>query len=264
MIKFSEGVRIILNNSPLKLQNSSLTAADPKKGWLGIIVNKSYGKKSIIKNSYIKNIKYVDGKIENSNWPLTGAINFYKSNVDIISSNFISNRTEDMLNIISSEYEIHDTNFKDTMSDAFDSDFSNGIITNTKFDDIGNDAVDISGSKLLMENSYVSGAKDKAISIGEASDFKGNNIKVKNSNIGIVSKDLSISKIINSNFSDINDSVYMCYQKKGEYGPGKILALNNSVKLYKSLFKLDKLSKIIIDGDETTGGKLHIEYLYGK
>ena len=115
-----------------------------------------------------------------------------------------------------------------------------------------------------MENSYVSGAKDKAISIGEASDFKGNNINVKNSNIGIVSKDLSISKIINSNFSDINDSVYMCYQKKGEYGPGKILALNNSVKFYKSLFKLDKLSKIIIDEDETTGGKLSIEYLYGK
>ena len=38
-----------------------------------------------------------------------------------------------MLNIISSEYKIHGTNFKDTMSDAFDSDFSNGIITNTKF-----------------------------------------------------------------------------------------------------------------------------------
>jgi hypothetical protein len=261
-IYFSDGMRISLNGAPLKIINSKLQAINPKKGWIGIIVNNSYDKKSLIKESILEDIRYINSDITASNWPLTGAITFYKSDVEIISSAFLNNKTEDMLNIVSSDYKIIDSDFKNTFSDAFDSDFSNGVIIGTTYDNIGNDAVDISGSKLSMENSHISGAKDKAISIGENSYFNGKNIIIKKSNIGIVSKDLSKSLISDSSFSEIKDSVYMSYQKKGEFGPGNIIAKNNKVNSYDTLLKLDNFSKISIDNKTINGGDLNIDYLY--
>jgi hypothetical protein len=54
----------------------------------------------------------------------------------------------------------------------------------------------------------------------------------------------------------------MSYQKKGEFGPGNIIAKNNKVNSYDTLLKLDNFSKISIDNKTINGGDLNIDYLY--
>ncbi len=60
----------------------------------------------------------------------------------------------------------------------------NILVSNSDFENIGNDAID--GSE------QVSFCKDKAVSAGEKSIFKVNNCRIINNEIGMVSKDQSL------------------------------------------------------------------------
>ena len=57
------------------------------------------------------------------------------------------------------------------------------------FDWIGNDAIDLSGSKVNMTNIKLSNIGDKLISVGENSIANIQNVEGINSYAGIVSKD---------------------------------------------------------------------------
>ena len=132
-----------------------------------------------------------------------------------------------------------------------DVDFSKGLIENSIFENVGNDAIDISGSNVTALNININGSGDKAISAGEASKLIANNISIKNSNIGIASKDLSLVKAKNLNF-ETTKYCYAAYQKKPEYGPGSIriergdtlkIKINSSTNC--SSYLLEKNSNII-------------------
>ena len=87
--------------------------------------------------------------------------------------------------------------------------------------------MDVSSGTYNFKNLILENCVDKGVSIGEKSISSINNIYVSNSKYGIASKDLSvvyISKIISK---DVNECLAM-YQKKQEYGYGKIYLLNNS------------------------------------
>jgi hypothetical protein len=64
---------------------------------------------------------------------ITGAITFYESPVEIRYCSFFNNNTEDALNIIKSDFIIENTTFSKNKFDAFDADFSSGIINNSYF-----------------------------------------------------------------------------------------------------------------------------------
>ena len=70
-------------------------------------------------------------------------------------------------------------------------DFSDGLIENTEFINSGNDAIDISGSNVQVNDVEIIKVGDKAISAGEKSLLKGENILIKDSEIAYASKDLS-------------------------------------------------------------------------
>lgn len=141
----------------------------------------------------------------------------------------MSNRSEDYLNLVHSEYELIDSNFISVHSDALDSDFSNGKISNSFFKNIGNDALDFSGSIADVSEIKIDGVGDKAISAGEISKIKGNNITISNAEIAITSKDLS--EVIMNDIEIHNSSLgFAVFQKKPEYGPG--FATINNLKLY--------------------------------
>ena len=93
-----------------------------------------------------------------------------------------------MLNIFRSDFSIRNSTFVNSYSDAFDSDFSTGEIIDTIFKDLGNDAIDLSGSSVYLSNIEINSALDKAISLGKNSESYGNNIKILNSNLGIAQK----------------------------------------------------------------------------
>ena len=59
---------------------------------------------------------------------LTGAIVFYNSDIYLDNVLFSNNSAEDTLNIIESNYKLTNVIFENSISDAFDSDYSNGYM----------------------------------------------------------------------------------------------------------------------------------------
>jgi hypothetical protein len=182
----------------------------------GIIILASEGTSKIenVIFNHLANPKY-------KSWSLPAAITVYRTNVVFNKVKFLNNKSEDYLNVVRSTFTLTESFFGNTQSDAFDSDYSNGLIEDCQFDQCGNDAIDISGSHLSVKNIVIGNIGDKGVSVGENSVLNGNNINISNSELGLVSKDMSIIKIDSLSLYNCKVGI-LAYQKKPEYGPGKI------------------------------------------
>jgi len=189
---------------------------------------------------------------ESGNWTIPSCITFYGGYVKIENSKFLNNNCEDGLNIFRSAYSISDCHFEGSFSDAFDADFSNGIIENSVFKNIGNDAIDISGSSQTLNNITVKNAQDKALSAGENSKIVANNINISNSALAITSKDNSVIELNNSIITMV-DVAYAIFQKKPEFGPARVSTKSVSVENCKVQDLIETNSFLIIDGDTLLG-----------
>ena len=88
------------------------------------------------------------------------------------------------------------------------------FFSNSKFENIGNDAVDGSGSKIALFNNSFKNVMDKAISAGEKSIFELDGNRFINNEIGLVSKDESIIYSKNDIFKNNKIDVASFIKKK--------------------------------------------------
>lgn len=220
-----EGTKIVLKDNGIIISKGPLFFRGSKSNpieFLGLNNGNSIfvldsERKSIIQNTIFNNLNAPNL----NSISLTGAITFFNSPVEISDSQFLNTKSEDFLNLFRSNFILRNNTFRNTTSDALDVDFSGGMIFNNKFEFIGNDAIDISGSDVEISSININNSGDKAISIGEKSNLKGNNIFINNSVIGIASKDLSEVRLKNVQI----DNTKLCvtsYQKKPEFGPASI------------------------------------------
>jgi len=155
---------------------------------------------------------------------------------------------------------------KNTTSDAFDSDFSQGTIENSVFENIGSegggDGIDVSGSEVSVSRTFFKNISDKALSVGENSQLKASEVDINNVAIGVASKDGSQLFISDSKFTDIKKAGLMAYIKKPEYGPAKISA--NALEIHSTEKRAiaQKGNKITIDGIEIPSAELNVKELY--
>ena len=152
----------------------------------------------------------------NLNYNLMGSINFFNSEVIFDKVSFERICSEDALNIVSSDFKIINSKFIENCSDSIDIDFGSGEISDTYFYNIGNDAIDFSGSNVNVKNIKLNNVGDKLISVGEKSNINILNILGTDSFVGIVSKDGSITKINNVNLKNMKIGL-AAYIKKNEY-----------------------------------------------
>lgn len=171
--------------SPVKIFSSDKTAN-------GITVLQA-AKKSVFKFTNFEKLNTLDYK----GWQLTGALNFYESDVEFYNCSFVRNFCEDMLNTIRCNFYLENCLFKNTFGDAHDSDFCAGKLKSCKFENIGNDAIDFSSSNVLIESCIIKQTGDKGISVGEKTKAKILASFISNTNIAIASKDLSEAEINN-------------------------------------------------------------------
>jgi len=240
----------------------TLTGLEKKEYWQGIVVLNSL-KTSIWSHA---KISYTSG-INQNGWELTGGVTFYESDIEMNNIHFLGNHTEDALNIVRSNFKLKNVTIENTLSDAFDSDFSKGEVETSFFQNIGSkggggDGVDVSGSEVTVINSYFENISDKGISVGENSNLKATNIGIKNADIGVASKDGSRLAISDSKFSEIRKAGLMSYIKKPEYGSPEILAKNVSIESTGDKFISQNGSKITIDGVEAPSVDLNVKNLY--
>ncbi|MCP4566318.1 MAG: hypothetical protein GY841_01925 [FCB group bacterium] len=251
----------ILSYSPLRFVGSEknpILIQSPDSTGQGIVVL-NVSEESLMEYVLFSNL----GTPSASGWQLTGAVTFYESPVKFDNCRFVQNRSEDALNIIRTNFEIVNSNFIDIFSDAFDGDFCEGKISKCSFVGCGNDAVDVSGSLLGLDNIYINGAGDKGISIGENSNTSAEEIVIENAELAVACKDLS--KLTISNLHLISCTVGLTlFQKKSEYGPCSTTVTGLDLKNVEVPYLVETGSQLVVDGDGITQDQENIkDLLYG-
>jgi hypothetical protein len=256
-IFIKKGVKIDFINKSTLISFSPLIALGTKSEPINIDSSDYTGEGLFVVNAkYKSKLDYVNfSNLSNpviNDWSLTSAVTFYNSNVDINNTSFVNNiRGDDYLNIVNSKFNISNTMFYNSKSDSFDSDFSQGVLYKSKFINSGNDAVDISSTKLLAKGVVINGANDKAFSIGEGSYAWIEDSKINNSHIGVASKDMSEVMLLNLDI--VNNKIGVtAYQKKPEFGGGVISG--NEVTMTGNTYNylIEKSSSCSIDSNNVS------------
>jgi len=245
-INFQNGASII-SYSHLKLsgtEESPIIITSTDSTGQGILVLETKAE-SVLDYVYFNNLS----NPSQNGWELTGAVTFYESDVSINNCVFSNNRRgDDYLNIVRSKFDIKNTLFSDTKGDAFDADFSKGSISNVSVMRCGNDAIDISGTILKIDNVFFDTIGDKGLSAGENSQIIANNVNISNSEIAVCSKDMSVIKISDVNLQNIKIG-FTAFQKKDEFGPGRIQGSNVQMKKVSIPYLIETYSNCTIDGE---------------
>ncbi|MGH7597454.1 MAG: hypothetical protein ACREOI_13960 [bacterium] len=196
-------------------------------------------------------------------WALTGAVTFYEADVQISNCQFIGNRCEDAINVFRVKFTIDKSLFKNTKSDAFDADFGAGKLTRLTFLNCGNDAIDVSGSVVEIDDILIRGTGDKGISGGENSQVNANNVDIKYSEIAVASKDKTefhLSKVK----LDSCGVGFTAYVKKPEFGAGALIAKNVEMSNCRAPFLIETNSSMTLDGKAIPPARDKVEsILYG-
>ncbi|WP_345170117.1 CotH kinase family protein [Algibacter aquimarinus] len=252
----------IISYSPLRFLgkvNELITITSSDLTGQGIVVYNSVPE-SVMNYVSFENLS----NISDTGWNLKGSITFYESPIFINNCFFNSNlKGDDYLNIVRTTFNIQNTIFKNTFADAVDTDFSKGEIINTSFFEIGNDAIDVSGTDLTLSQIKIFSSGDKGISGGEGSSLKCENIFISDSEIGVASKD--DTKIEINNIEIMSSKLgYCAFQKKSEYGPGEMEIVNSKLSDVKTEHLIEMGSSLILNGATINKKSDKVkQYLYG-
>ncbi|MDA3820947.1 MAG: CotH kinase family protein, partial [Candidatus Delongbacteria bacterium] len=257
-ISFSDEAGLI-SYSPVNICGTpnnkvNIIAEDTVSGYFVVL---GAEEKSVVKHCNFKN----QNTLSYNGWILTGAVTFYESDVEIKHSGFFNNHSEDALNIIRSDFVVSDCLFYETFSDAFDSDFCTGSLTSSHFENTGNDAIDFSGSQIDISNCKMMNIGDKAVSGGEASTLKLNDLDIDNAVTGISSKDLSV---VTGNNIKINNVTYgvLLLEKKPDYGPANLTITNSSIKNAIHRHLVEQGSVFVFNGRKIKGNKRNLKAVF--
>jgi hypothetical protein len=147
------------------------------------------------------------------------------------------------------------------VSDALDSDFSDGYIKNLIIEDVGGDAVDTSGTNLKISNLKVSQVIDKAISAGESSSISISQCSLQNIGVGIASKDGSNVTVSECQIKNAKLSALMTYVKKDFYGKPNLEVKSSKFDVVRKSIRQHGTT-LLIDGKPVPYSNLNVDQLY--
>lgn len=222
-LMLTENSYIIIKGQLIALgNNKEKIILEAKNFWKGLYVIGDKKSETFLQNVVIKNtIALEDGLLK-----LTGGVNFYNCKIQIKNTLISGTKAEDALNIVNSNFLLNNVYIEKTFSDGFDSDFSIGTITNSKFINIGGDALDFSGNNVEVTNSLFENIRDKAISVGESTKADLENLKINIVGTGIASKDGSNVNAKNISINNYKLHAAMTYIKKKNYGSPEFVGTN--------------------------------------
>lgn len=259
VLKFEPGA-VLLARGAVNLAGAAdapVVLTSQQETWGGIVVlnaaNESSWKYALVEKT---------GGIDRNGWTLTGGITFYRSDIRLEQAVLGNNQTEDAINVIHGQFAFIDSEFANTFSDAFDSDFSTGEVVRCRFHDIAGDAIDVSGTTATIQNTQIERVKDKGISVGEESTVTVQEVTIDTAGIGIASKDLSKVTISASRISRARFAALAAYIKKPVYGPASIEAPDLVVTDTQTEAIVQIGSSIILRGKEVPGVEMDVDQLY--
>lgn len=255
-LKLNKGDRINLKPEAGLIINGGIVANGTKEQPILIQGEKGNQGFQVIRPSISSQLKHVHfGFLEShrsNQRNLSGAVTFYQTKVEMDSCVFTNNDSEDALHLFNVDFILRDLVFKGCISDGIDADFSSGELFGIQASQIGNDAIDVSGSVIHVENLYLTEVKDKALSIGEKSEVEGRKIWIENSNLAMAVKDSSRVNLVELNLNN-NVLLYAVYQKKPEYGPAILEVRQTVADNNEEAHLVEKASKLIVNGNLIQG-----------
>ena len=149
----------------------------------------------------------------------TGSLAIYFAKVRMERLEVGDNSSEDALNLKFCDYEAIDCFYHDGASDAFDADFCTGHDLRTRIERFEKDGVEISESKVFVDELYVEEARNNGLSIGENSTPRVLNATVVGARTGCVVKDQSDAVIENLTLVRPTTAVALYVKKRGFMPP---------------------------------------------
>ena len=196
-----------------------------------------------INNMSFKEINNRNANLAIEEKNITGCINILDSEFTINKIMIDGSNCEDGINIIKSKGKINDLEIKNVISDGIALDYSEVYIEKINVSDAAGDCVDLSFGNYFIENAQIKRCGDKGISVGEKSKMFISKIEVSNSEIGIASKDSSLTKLKEAKFKNTKTCL-AAYNKKKEFYGGIIEIEKMNCENYVKRVNFDKSSII--------------------
>ena len=158
----------------------------------------------------------------------SGALSIhYQDRVSVSHTTIRDNQGADGLSIKYAAGAVADSSFTGNRDDQVDLEYFDGIVRDSRFEsapsgDSNGDGLDLRGSRVVVVNNDLTGAADKAASVGEESEvlFVGN--RVGHSATGVAVKDLSTAYLYDNRFEENRRDV-RAYRKKPFFGGGRVV-----------------------------------------
>ena len=158
----------------------------------------------------------------------SGALSIhYQDRVSVSHTTIRDNQGADGLSIKYAAGAVSDSSFTGNRDDQVDLEYFDGLVRGNRFEgartgDPNGDGLDLRGSRVVVVNNELTGAADKAASVGEQSEalFVAN--RVGHSAIGVAVKDLSTAYLYDNRFEENRRDV-RAYLNKPFFGGGRVV-----------------------------------------
>ncbi len=262
-LRFAAGAALIVHGPIEALGTDAqpivLGPTDAAAGWLGVAVLT----KDQDVTSRLAHVRIEDTRLTIlGDWQLTGGVTLHGGKVVLRDVTFAGTQAEDALNVIHADVDIERVHIERTVSDAFDGDFVTGSVRACTFTDIGGDALDFSGSRLAVLGCSVKKARDKALSVGEASTVEAKDLRADDVGAAVAVKDGSTLRAERVVSRGARVAGVMVYLKKPGSGPShaEIVGLDHQGDVRATLCQTG--ATLRVDGVAVTQESLDVEALY--
>jgi hypothetical protein len=266
-LAMSAGSELELRGSGAILSRSPLDFAGTEEAPVMVRSDGSGGHGIVVigagRDSTLRHVRFLDlGSPAGAGFAPTGAITFLESPVVIQDCEFAGSRAGEALNLVRSAFSIERSLFRDARSDALDADFSDGRVARSAFTGLGTDAIDLSGSRVALEDLVVENAGHEGISAGEGSAVWVERVRITGAKIGVASRDGSEFRAREIQVADTRIGLAVL-QKDPRYGPASLEVEQASFDEVQTPYSVERGSRLVVDGKEIPASGNVGEMLYG-
>ena len=251
-LRIPAGSNITLEEDVSIVSNGPIFAEGTKEQPI-TITSSSRGQGLLILNaeeaSSFKHCTFQNLKSRNKGSQITdGGLSVYNSKTNFEHCKFEGSRSKDALNLIKSNYSLLNSSFVNINGDAVDANNSAGEIKEAYFDQIGKDAIEVSGGTLTTEKIIVKFAKGAGLNAGRSAKVEVmDGLDISESEIGVQASDLSNVFIDQLKLNQV-DQGFVLFQKLASYGSAHVKVNTYETEQVNRLHLIDQEATLLLNG----------------
>ena len=173
----------------------------------------------------------------------------YQDLVSVSHTTIRDNHGDDGLSIKYAAGAVADSSFKGNRDDQVDLEYFDGLVRDSRFEsaptgDTNGDGLDLRGSRVVVVNNVLTGAADKAASVGEESEALFVSNHFGDSAIGVAVKDLSTAYLYHNRF-EANRRDVRATMKQRFFGGGRVVFVGAGPREADLSVDIDQRSTLI-------------------